>query len=404
MDGSEIRAGTEYASKDGVYFASLQTQQMFYTLVEKGFTVRFVDMKPALVKVEGQVLWKLVNESSTTSSLIVPRHSKDSDSPESVKNSKTGKMAKDGAYFKKKTDGKRIIPGLQPGDYVFSVELPELFGKQGKAKTLKNSKTLTVSLEVISGDGKEKITSFRTDLGAALPVFETKFTVWTKQNNATFIADYKAYSIFSKVLVKSQLVYYPLHKIKEEIMGERKQTKLLMKPEDGEELAELTKGAKGVGMTLGWNKELKCVLIKYIEPNGAASRVGKLQPGKVVCGINGKRLENVSFKEVIKRLRDVPRTVFLIIKPKPAGYELDLSAATRVKKLETFNIHSRKGRVQGGSVSSASVSRNLGGTVPTRSRHYVVKETKQPPPMPPVSQQGLQSIGSSHSGGSTVGR
>ena len=119
-------------------------------------------------------------------------------------------------------------------------------------------------------DGKEKIASFVTDLNSSAPVLESKFTVWSKQNNATLLVDFKAHSYFSKLLVKSSLRFFPLPKIKEEIMQERKATRMIVK--DGEYFVELTKGAKGVGMTLGWDKQLRAVVIKQVDPHGAASR------------------------------------------------------------------------------------------------------------------------------------
>ena len=118
VDGNEIVAGTEYAEKDGLYFGSLQTQQMFYTLVEKGFSVQFVQGKPTLVKQEGTVVWNLMHN------------------------------GKEGAHFRQKTDGKRVVPGLVTGEYVFKAETPDLYRQSIRGSS---SKSVTVTVDVTSG-------------------------------------------------------------------------------------------------------------------------------------------------------------------------------------------------------------------------------------------------------------
>lgn len=299
--------GTEYAHKDGLFFSSLQTQQMFYTLIEKGFTVAFKDGKPSLTQQKGAEFWSLVSS------------------------------GRQGAYFRQKTDGKKIVTGLLTGDYAFKVSLPEYFKSSGRSMI---TKSLSISIEVISGTGTEKIISFQTILNKATPMLESKFSIWSHQNNATALIEFKSTSFFTRLFVKSSLIFFELPRIKEEIMLERKATKKLLR--SGEYFVELTKGAKGVGMTLGYDKKLKHVIIKSVNPIGAAAKTNKLSPGCLVLGINGKRLEEVKFKQVIKILRSVPRVVFLIIKPKLEGYVVSFSETAKVKKVEDLKLESIK--------------------------------------------------------------
>ena len=50
ISGAPITAGAEYAQIDGLFFASLQTQQTYFQALEKGFEVKWVGGKPQLVQ------------------------------------------------------------------------------------------------------------------------------------------------------------------------------------------------------------------------------------------------------------------------------------------------------------------------------------------------------------------
>ena len=65
VDGSPIVLGQEYASyEDTIYFSSLQTQQMFFTLLDKGFAIYYDDSNRAkLVNLEPVIFWKLWDKS-----------------------------------------------------------------------------------------------------------------------------------------------------------------------------------------------------------------------------------------------------------------------------------------------------------------------------------------------------
>ena len=50
ISGVPIKVGAEYAQIDGLYFASLQTQQTYFQALEKGFEVKWVGGKPQLLE------------------------------------------------------------------------------------------------------------------------------------------------------------------------------------------------------------------------------------------------------------------------------------------------------------------------------------------------------------------
>ena len=81
-------------------------------------------------------------------------------------------------------------------------------------------------------------------------------------------------------------------------------------------------------------------------------------------------------------LRSVPRTAFLIVKPKPQGYNVDLTTK-RVKKLEELKIHPHANHPPNASVSGKSIARNMGSVVAQQPPSAARK--RAPPPPPPAS-------------------
>eukprot|EP00924_Labyrinthula_sp_SR-Ha-C_P004667 snap_masked-scaffold_1-processed-gene-7.9-mRNA-1 protein AED:1.00 eAED:1.00 QI:0/0/0/0/1/1/5/0/721 len=354
MDGKEIMPGEEYASRDGVFFRSLQTQQMYYNLVESGFEVKFQNGKPKLEKAVGEVVWRLI------------------------------KNGKEGQTLKNKSDVRHVVPGLQIGEYEFSTETPDL----------KSNVTVSLTVSSIFNGQTECIVKREVELKPVNPTMKVKFAIFRHQENATVVIEFRPASkdklknfLYKKsCFVTASLTKFPLQSVRQEVMIARQESKALLRK--NEFIVELTKGASGVGMTLGWDKAIKSVIVKKIDPNGAAKRTEKLDVGDIVRGIQGQRIEHLSFKRVIKLLRSVPRTVILVIKPKLQGYKVTLKPSSKTRQLEQIKLKALESpnpsipepRVNVKPPPPVPPRRSSSKLVPRRSSASVSSPTRKPPP------------------------
>jgi len=282
-----------YAANDGLYFGSLETQQMYYHMLERGFIVQEQRGKPVLIPREPIHFW--TQESSLRSS-------------------------KDAHYVK---------TGLLAGDYILTLETPDLHSSITGARISK------VRYEVTASDGREKlkIAEFSLDKTASQRI--ERFSISDDEGGgnagATFTIDISSNSIFKSVRTICRLDFLPLPEIKKELAQARRQSKALVRP--NEYTVELNKGTKGVGMTLGWDKGIGLCIIKTIDVAGPAERTQKIKIGDRILGIQGKRIEKLSFKDVIKELRNVPLTVVLIMSEAPRGYVVKQNTGAKVRNI-----------------------------------------------------------------------
>lgn len=196
---------------------------MFYKFLENGFEVAFQDGKPSLRKTQGELLGISLRRQNFDFCSIF-RGSSESCNPNLGKpiwmlRSKDGK---EGIYLRQSNECRKVVPGLPAGEYVFRAECPELHKSTLRGTS---ARTMTVNMEVTSGDGVEKIRVATSELKAQASLMEVKFTVWQKQSNATFVVDCRSHSLLKKIFVKATLLQFPLAGIKEEINTARREAR-----------------------------------------------------------------------------------------------------------------------------------------------------------------------------------
>lgn len=292
VDQKPMKPSEAYATSDNLYFASLETQQMYYHLIDKGFEVVVEGGKPILRPAQAKRIW--------------------------TKDMNLSRSSKDGHY---------VQSGLEPGTYTFQAEAPDVHSLLGSRKC-------TGTLQVTSGDGRNKIVQANFNLGKDSQMWSQKFSVEVEQQNATMVVDFINASSFGKSMnAHASLDFLPLSKSKKDMIEARRKSTAVAR--NGEYVVELTKGTTGVGMTLSWDNRIKSVLIRTIEENGAAQRTHKLKVGDRIKGIQGQRVDTLSFKDVIKMLRNIPTTVVLLMEAAPPGFKMEeKKPGRRVRRID----------------------------------------------------------------------
>jgi len=272
VDGKKMTKGTAYAESDGLFFGSLETQQMYFRALESGFEVVDVGGKPTMRQRTPEQLFEI----DTT-----------------LRGAETKKNQKN----------------LAPGDYTLTCEAPELHSSY--TGTRKATATVRV------GHGSTSIYSGDVLLEKSHPKKRVEFSVGVGHKGACVDVSLKSNTTFRSVHVKCKLEFLSMPKSKLEVAQAKELSEQVKKPD--ELLVELVKGTTGVGMNLKWDKTYRAVVVSTVEEQGAAARA-KLKVGDRIIAIQGKRLENASFKAAITMLRNVPSTVLLIIGSMPKGY------------------------------------------------------------------------------------
>ena len=265
-----------YATNDGLYFGSLETQQMYYHMLERGFVVQEQNGKPILVPTEPINIW--THESSFCST-------------------------KDSPYVKS------WLAGLQAGDYILTVDAPDLLS------SIMSKQISKVRYEVTASDGKQKLKVAEFCLSKTSPQIFQRFSISDDEGGgnagATFAIDISNNSTSKAVRTICRLDFVPLLEIKKELAQARRQSKAVVRP--NEYIVELKKGTEGYGITLRWDKGICLSVVKTIDVAGPAERTQKIKVGDGIAGIQGKRVDMLSSKEVIKEMRNAPLTIVLIM-------------------------------------------------------------------------------------------
>ncbi|GBG27730.1 FERM and PDZ domain-containing protein 2 [Hondaea fermentalgiana] len=339
VDQKPMKPSEAYATSDGLYFASLETQQMYYHLIQSGFEVVVEGGKPMLKQAQPQRIWN--DEASLRST------SKD-------------------AHF--------VRSSLDAGTYTFTAEVPDLHS------SITGARRAQVKLDVTSGDGREKLATKTFSIDKSNPKVQERFLISVDQSDATMVVNFSSNSVLKAVRVVGYLDYLPVSKSIREMHEARRQSMAVAK--SSEYVVELTKGTTGVGMTLSWDHRIKSVLIRSIEENGAAQRTHKLDVGDRIKGIQGQRVDNLSFKQVIKLLRDVPTTVVLLMEKAPKGFEMEDRKPGRKRPTTPPRPGGAKSMTAPPPPSRSSTSVPAGPTRAPPGRG--ASQTKLAPPLPVV--------------------
>ena len=293
ITGKAIEKGRAYAEVDGLAFESLQTQTMYYELLEKGFEVAWEGGKPKLRSTEPKVIWELRD----------PKH------PE-----------KRFCKMSKKKPVEKMFGDFRPGKYTLEVWIEGAAGKKKSHPTLKSTSSRSASAEVIVATftGVE-VTARTVDLSSSYPRQVVLFEISEDITPARCMLKFHGHTSFKKVYLGAKLTIIPPSAAQVSYNAAIQKTKKLLQP--GEFVVVLKKGANGVGMTLGWDKQRYGVVVKEVIPNGAAARTKLIRSGNLIRGVQGERVDGKSFKRVISRLRNVPRTVVLILEQRPENYQ-----------------------------------------------------------------------------------
>lgn len=118
-----------------------------------------------------------------------------------------------------------------------------------------------------------------------------------------------------RFVVKARLDRPAIPKHKAELDVARRESILLMDASGGEEfVVEFEKDAFGLGVSVMWSPEENAVVVKTVEPDGAAARSCKIAKGDIVCAVQGVRIEGLDYREVGKMLRQIPLVAVLVLK------------------------------------------------------------------------------------------
>lgn len=270
VDQKQFRRSEAYAEKDGLFFGSLETQQMYYRFIDKGFEVVMVENKPMLRQRKPVVLWK--------DTMRVRKENKDKE-----------------------------IPALKAGRYTLTGTVP----------SNSSLKKFSAKFKVLHKDGRTVLAEGEFHFDKKHDSRSDRFRIDDDADAPSLHIEVSGFHMFSKALVDWVLEFVPMSTDRQEVAIARNMTKTIARKD--EFLVELEKGTTGVGMTLGWDKNLKAVLVRSVEENGAAARTKLLRVGDRIVGIQGKRIDGMSFKKVIKVLRNIPIVVILLITRTSSG-------------------------------------------------------------------------------------
>lgn len=225
ISGKMIRGEEVYArTEDGLVFANLQNQQLYYKAMAKGFVVEWQDGKPKLVEsVVKENVWELRFDEEL------------------------------GAKINRRS----VIPpsnlechGLTEGEYDFIASAPNL--KTDGAWSM-NTHEVTVSIEVKAADGSTIQSLFVVQLTVEVDSVTIPFKVISAKAPAKAIMKFSASSLLNKLFVTAK-ISRRVSKIntKEMIEEARRKSKANLQP--GEFIVEMEKDATGVGMSYGWDQ------------------------------------------------------------------------------------------------------------------------------------------------------
>ena len=311
ITGNEVDRSKAYAEVDGLVFESLQTQTMYYQLLEKGFEVSWKDGKPSLQSTAPKVIWELRDKKRTNQL---------------------------GCRVTKGKPIEQLFGDLRPGKYTLEVSISGAKTSTYSAK-MKHTSARSASAEVIIAtfSGNE-ILHRSVDLSTGYPQQVILFEVTEDIVPARCMVKLYGRTMFKKVTLNATLSLVPFSAAQISHATALRKTKEILQP--GEFVVELTKGAKGVGMTLGWDKQRRGVVVKELLPNGAASRTRLIRRGDMIKGIQGVRVDGRSFKRVVRRLRNVPRTVVFVMERAPEGYQ-HIAASRHTRRVSEVPKHHR---------------------------------------------------------------
>lgn len=289
VDQAPMKKSSAFAFHGDLFFGSLETQQVYYRLVESGFELAVVGDKPVLRPRVRELAWeKTVSLRSSNSS----------------------------------SDGHFEVRDLSAGEYTFTLEAQaaDLSLRGSLAASITGARRCTAKLAVRARDTGEVIAQAQLRLRADKDVSlrELKFSVGVEQQPATMQLDVSSNSLLKAVKVLCKLDCLEMSKTKKEVSEARNKSIIVARSD--EYMVEVTKGSAGMGVTLAWDKDMGSVVVRSVERNGAAALTRKISAGDLIRGIQGERVEDLSFKQAIGTLRNVPSTVVLLMTPAPPDY------------------------------------------------------------------------------------
>lgn len=277
LDQRAMKPSEAYATWDGLYFASLETQQMYHQLIEKGFEVVLHDGKPSLRPAQATRIW--------ANNLVLKGVKKDS-------------------HYN--------LDKLKPGLYTFVASISEARSR------ISGIQKCHVQLEAFNNQGKTLVLSESQKIRMGNAPLEIKFAMETEGD--VRIRFYN-HSLFNTVRVSSSLDFRKFPRMRQDLSDAKKKSSSIA--EYGEFSVELTKDCYGLGLHLYWHPELNAVFIYDMDCNSTAQRSCKIEHGDRLKAVQGQRVENMTLRQVIKALRNAPTTAVLLLEHGEEGLQLN---------------------------------------------------------------------------------
>ncbi|GBG24677.1 Membrane-associated guanylate kinase, WW and PDZ domain-containing protein 1 [Hondaea fermentalgiana] len=311
VDGRELRPADAYAQSEGVIFGSRASQQRYFDLLEEGIEVVFTNGQPRERPLERATLW-------------------------------TRDVALRGKASKQQFI---VAPVLAAGAYVFTVrsQLDERF--------LQRRRKASVEIQVLDASGSRVVLRKTLVLDKRHPHQRADFTVELEDEGSMMLATFTGTSFIKPVNLRAEVTCLETPEFVRRTAKARRRSRSLLK--DQEYVVEIVKDASGMGMSLCWNERAACALVSSLARHGPADQTSMIEVGDHLRSIQGVRVDNISFREQLRMIRDAPKYLVLVLREGSPRVHLDRASSFDVGDLRDA------GRLTHHKTSSSAVSMSL---------------------------------------------